>query len=94
MDHGPAEAHNQQSFHYQFHFRARHGRWPTWKDAIAHCDEDTRRLWERELRRMGAWDGWEGDTPPAPDADWIPPEPGQEPTVGTVTVVPMSEEES
>jgi hypothetical protein len=78
------QPHNQQSLHYQYHFRAQHGRWPTWRDALAHCDEETRKLWEEELRVLGAWDGWSGDTPPVPD---VLPEPDG--TIGTVAPVPI-----
>lgn len=77
--HEPNEAHNRQSLYYQYRFRSHHGRWPTWRDAIAHTDEVTRAFWEEELRREGAWDGWEGEVPPAPD---VAPTPGH---VGTVT---------
>lgn len=67
MDHPPTDPHNQQSLYYQYAFRETHGRWPTWKDAIAHCSPKLKEFWESELRRAGAWSGWEGDTPPGPD---------------------------
>ncbi len=44
--------HNQQSLFYQYHFQARHGRWPTWSDALAHCPEEVKKLWRAELVKM------------------------------------------
>ncbi len=79
VDHPPEEPHNRQSIYYQYWFRSHRGRWPTWRDAIAHCEPEIREFWEEELRKEGAWDGWEGDTPPAPD---VAPTPGY---VGAVT---------
>jgi len=78
-DHDPGQPHDKQSLQYQYTFRSEHGRWPTWKDAIAHCDRDTQIMWEDALRERGYWDGWEGEFPPAPD---VAPTPG---FVGTVT---------
>lgn len=60
--HAPEEPHDAQSLHYQYSFYADHGRWPTWKDALAHCPPAMRQAWEDELRRLGAW--W---TEPADD---------------------------
>ncbi len=65
--HPADEPHDRQSLAYQYRFYGQHGRWPTWRDAIAHCEEGLRAAWEDELRKVGAWDGWTGDTPPAPD---------------------------
>lgn len=62
VDHPPEAPHNNQSLYYQYKFYGEHGRWPTWKDAISHCDENTQGLWEKELRRMGQW------SEPAPSA--------------------------
>jgi hypothetical protein len=53
--HGSDEPHNAQSLYYQYGFYATHGRWPTWKDALAHCSEPVRAAWEAELRKRGAW---------------------------------------
>lgn len=60
--HETSQPHNASSLFYQYDFRARTGRWPTWKDAIAHCDPETRARWESALREKGAW------TEPAADA--------------------------
>jgi len=55
VDHPPEAPHNQQSLYYQYKFYGEHGRWPTWSDAIAHCDEPTQAMWKQELTRMGQW---------------------------------------
>lgn len=62
--HAPEQPHNAQSMYYQYVFYGEHGRWPTWKDAIAHCPADVSELWERELKRINRW-----SEPPAPEAD-------------------------
>jgi len=54
-DHTPDNPHDAQSMYYQYKFYAQHHRWPTWKDAIAHCSEEIRTLWEQALRERGAW---------------------------------------
>lgn len=50
VQHEPGQAHNAQSLHYQYHFFNQHGRWPTWADAIAHCDAATQAFWRQALR--------------------------------------------
>jgi hypothetical protein len=45
--------HNQQSLHYQMAFREQHGRWPTWHDAMRHCDAKMKELWLTELAALG-----------------------------------------
>ena len=51
--HTPEEPHNQQSLYWQYHFIERHGRWPTWDDALAHCTPELRAAWVRALRERG-----------------------------------------
>lgn len=53
--HEPYLPHNAQSLYYQYRFYAAHGRWPTWQDAVAHCDSEMRMVWEERLTTMGAW---------------------------------------
>lgn len=53
VDHAPDEPHDQQSLYYQYSFYADHDRWPTWTDAMAHCPEETRRLWTAALQARG-----------------------------------------
>ena len=54
-NHDPAQPHDAQSLYYQYAFFAEHGRWPTWKDAVVHCADDVKALWEQHLRAAGAW---------------------------------------
>ena len=35
--HDPTEPHYRGSLYYQMRFQQKHGRMPTWKDAMAHC---------------------------------------------------------
>lgn len=52
-DHQPEEPHNQGSLYYQMAFHAKHGRYPTWKDALEHCGKETQRAWKKALRERG-----------------------------------------
>lgn len=52
VDHPWNEPHNQESLYYQYHFHGRHGRWPTWSDAMAHCDPKMKEVWREELVRL------------------------------------------
>lgn len=52
-EHDPAQPHNQQSIYYQYHFFAEHQRWPTWDDAVAHCNPVVKALWATELAKNG-----------------------------------------
>lgn len=51
--HGQNEPHNCNSLYYQMKFRQKHGRSPTWEDAMSHCDRQTREAWARELAGRG-----------------------------------------
>lgn len=53
-EHEPEMPHNQQSLFYQYRFYGIRGRWPTWADAVAHCDE-MKDHWETALRDRGVW---------------------------------------
>ena len=53
VNHEPELPHNQQSMFYQYKFYNEHGRWPSWEDAMAHCSDDMKELWRRELRKRG-----------------------------------------
>lgn len=50
--HDPEQPHRPDSLYYQVAFQRAHGRWPTWVDALAHCDERTREAWLYELRAL------------------------------------------
>ena len=54
VDHEPDQPHNRDSLYYQMKFRQQHGRFPTWADAMAHCDEHVKKLLT-ELERMRAY---------------------------------------
>lgn len=53
--HEPDQPHDAQSLYYQYAFYGEHGRWPTWKDAVAHCSGAVKAQWETTLRSMGKW---------------------------------------
>jgi hypothetical protein len=54
VDHKPEQPHNQQSMFWQYWFyRESNGRWPTWKDAMAHCSDETKGLWIEALKGHG-----------------------------------------
>lgn len=53
--HPPDQPHNAQSLYYQYAFYGEHGRWPTWKDAVAHSPDQVKARWEQELRKVGKW---------------------------------------
>lgn len=55
VKHPPELPHNAQSLFYQQAFHARHGRWPTWADAIAHCSPEMQKTWRTELQARNAW---------------------------------------
>src|ERR1700676_1970160 len=55
VEHDSGQPHNAQSLYYQMTFNGMVGRSPTWADAIAHCDDTTKPVWEGELRRRKAW---------------------------------------
>ncbi|QDT94807.1 hypothetical protein [Gimesia aquarii] len=55
VDHEPEMPHNQQSLYYQYRFKLVRGRWPTWADAIAHCDDEMRVYWKEQLVKLGHW---------------------------------------
>lgn len=53
--HAPSDPHNAGSIYYAYRFYGTRGRWPTWADAVAHCDTDMQRYWREELTKRGAW---------------------------------------
>ena len=50
VKHDPGQPHNQQSLHWQYYFFADHNRWPTWKDAMAHCSDEVKKKWIERLK--------------------------------------------
>lgn len=55
VQHTPDVPHNCQSLYYQYRFYGIRGRWPTWADAIAHCDASTQEMWRKHLQQLAAW---------------------------------------
>ncbi len=53
--HAATDPHNAASLYYLYRFKAAHGRWPTWADALAHCDQVTQDKWEVVLRVRCHW---------------------------------------
>ena len=53
VDHQGHVPHNATSVQYQYRFYAEHHRWPSWRDAMAHCDDETRELWTQALVAKG-----------------------------------------
>ncbi|MEG3071067.1 MAG: hypothetical protein HQP61_02355 [Peptococcaceae bacterium] len=51
--HDPEQPHNQQSLTYQYKFYGKHGRWPTWDDAMGHCTEEVKQAWKEALKEYG-----------------------------------------
>ena len=48
-EHSPDEPHNRDSLYYQMRFYLQHRRSPSWDDAMAHCDAETKALWHNTL---------------------------------------------
>jgi hypothetical protein len=62
--HEPDQPHNKQIMFYQLNFLNKNGRYPTWKDAVAHCASEVQRLWREQLEKLGEWpEPVEGMTP-------------------------------
>lgn len=49
VKHHPDQPHNQQSLPYQMKFNAIHGRYPTWTDAMSHCNDNVKAIWRSGL---------------------------------------------
>lgn len=52
-DHHVSQAHRWGSDFYMNGFFDKHGVYPTWGDALAHCREDVRMNWEQVLLAQG-----------------------------------------
>ncbi len=51
--HYPEDPHAATSMAYQHAFMAKHGRLPTWEDAMAHCDERTKDIQRAGVKAYG-----------------------------------------
>lgn len=54
VNHEEGMPHDKQSLFYQYNFYNEHGRWPTWKDAMAHCIPEIQEMWIKALKERGA----------------------------------------
>lgn len=52
-DHDPNMPHDLQQMYYKYAFYAEHDRWPTWADAMAHCETWVQDQWREALRERG-----------------------------------------
>ncbi len=61
VKHDPCQPHNRDSLAYQYKFYDKHGRWPKWEDAMAHCPENVKAYWRAALKEKGVkeYDGKE-----------------------------------
>ncbi len=55
VDHQATFPHNKDSLFYQMQFKGRFDRWPTWADAVAHCDAQMQSAWKKLLSQGGHW---------------------------------------
>lgn len=53
VEHTEKEPHYAHSLYYRTSFYLKNKRYPTWKDALAHCTEDVRKMWITELALKG-----------------------------------------
>lgn len=51
--HAPTDPHDRDSLYYQNRFRRKYRRFPTWGDAMAHCNAMTKALWKARLIERG-----------------------------------------
>jgi hypothetical protein len=82
--HEPELPHNQQSLYYQYSFYSKHGRWPTWFDAMDHCSNKVKKVTKDVLREQGIELGKE------PSMEEIIPEtvPHPDGLIGSITTRP------
>ena len=53
VNHEPGFPHNKDSLFYQMSFYQQNNRYPTWKDAMAHCSEEMQKAWTDALKEKG-----------------------------------------
>lgn len=51
--HSPEQPHDRDSLYYQYRFRKRHRRFPTWDDAMAHCTDTVKAAYRVVLAKRG-----------------------------------------
>lgn len=60
--HDPNQPHNRDSLTYMYRFFDKHGRFPSWADAMAHCSADVKAFWRAQLTARGVEVGEEPTT--------------------------------
>lgn len=53
VQHDPAMPHDKDSLYYQMRFYQKNKRWPTWADAMRHCNELIKAAWKTGLLEKG-----------------------------------------
>ena len=53
VPHDPGQPHDRYSLYYQVKFGQKFGRFPTWMDAMGHCDPLVQEMWKKKLRARG-----------------------------------------
>lgn len=53
VEHDPAMPHSADSLHFQYWWYSRYQKWPSWADAMFHCDEEVQRVTREVLERHG-----------------------------------------
>ena len=53
VKHDPRMPHNRDSLTYQYKFYDQHGRFPSWADAMEHCDPEVKEAWTQALEAKG-----------------------------------------
>jgi hypothetical protein len=53
IKHDSEQPHDKNSLVYQYKFYDKHGKWPTWKDAMMHCPDEIKSAWIEELSARG-----------------------------------------
>jgi hypothetical protein len=53
VEHEPEVLHNRDSLYYQYWFKNKHGVWPTWRDAMSHCSDDTKEMIIKSFNQLG-----------------------------------------
>ena len=51
--HDADQPHNIHSMYYRMKFRQKHGRYPNWIDAMAHCTPEVQQWWREALTQRG-----------------------------------------
>lgn len=74
VSHASGAPHAKQTLHYQYWFFGKHGRWPSWEDAMAHCTPATKQWARGCLHALGVDAGLvsQSDRPEEEPEAWMP----------------------